>query len=255
MNDYSPSNPPPLPITAATAGGDVLEAEPSAAELAPIGSLGAMLEALLRRPRGVLHHLSGAEAARLIGLLLFIAAVGAALYGVVVGTFSGGTQLWAAPVKITAGLFFCGAICLPSLYVFACLTGSVARINDVIGMVAGLLALMTLLLFSFAPIAWVFSQSTESVAAMGSMHLLFWLVATYFGARFLYHGMARLGARSKGSFYVWMTIFVLVALQMTTALRPLVGKADTFLPKEKMFFLQHWGEAFSTDKSTTPKTD
>ena len=255
MNDYSPINPPPLPPTAAAAGVGVPETEPSAAELAPIGSLSAMLEALLRRPRGVLHHLSGSEATRLIGLMLFIAAIGAALYGVVVGTFSGGMQLWAAPVKITGGLFFCGAICLPSLYVFACLTGSVARLNDVVGMVAGLLALMTVLLFSFAPVAWVFSQSTQSVAAMGTMHLLFWLVATYFGARFLYRGMSRLGARSKGAFYFWMTIFVLVALQMTTALRPLVGKADTFLPKEKMFFLQHWGESFSTENATTRKSE
>ncbi|HTH49699.1 MAG TPA: hypothetical protein VMB21_19455 [Candidatus Limnocylindria bacterium] len=226
------------------------DTEPSPAELAPIHGVGGVLEALLRRPRGVLHHLSGSAASGLIGRLLFIAVVGAALYGIVVGTFSGGTQLWAAPVKITVGLLICGVICLPSLYVFACLTGSVARFADVAGMVAGLLALMTLLLFSFAPVAWVFSQSTESVAAMGMMHLVFWLIATYFGARFMYRGMARLGARSEGAFYFWMTIFVFVALQMTTALRPLVGKADTFLPKEKMFFLQHWNEAFS--KSATP---
>ena len=37
-------------------------------------------------------------------------------------------------------------------------------------------------------------------------------------------------------------LFVLVVLQMTTALRPIVGTADTFLPKEKKFFLNHWGE-------------
>ena len=38
-------------------------------------------------------------------------------------------------------------------------------------------------------------------------------------------------------------IFVLVALQMTTALRPIVGRADTFWPTEKKFFLQYWGES------------
>ena len=255
MNENSPVNPPPLPPFQSARAGGVSEAQPDATELAPVIGLTGLLEALLRRPRGVLHHLSGSEAARLIGLMLFLATVGAALYGVVVGTFSGGTQLWAAPVKITMGLFICAVICLPSLYVFACLSGSAARFTDVAGMVAGLLALMTLLLFSFAPVAWVFSQSTESVAAMGTMHILFWLIATYFGARFMYRGMARLGARSEGAFYFWMTIFVLVALQMSTALRPLVGKADTFLPKEKMFFLQHWGEAFSADKPTTPKSN
>lgn len=255
MNETSPVNPPPLPPAYATGKGGLLEAEPSAAELAPIEGLTGVLEALLRRPRGVLHHLSGTDATRLIGLMLFVAAIGAALYGVVVGTFSGGTQLWAAPLKITMGLLICGVICLPSLYVFACLTGSMARFTDVVGMVAGLLVLMTLLLFSFAPVAWVFSQSTESVAAMGTMHILFWLIATYFGARFMYRGMARLGARSEGAFYFWMTIFVFVALQMTTALRPLIGKSDTFLPKEKMFFLQHWGEAFDAKNPAKSKTE
>jgi len=27
---------------------------------------------------------------------------------------------------------------------------------------------------------------------------------------------------------------------MTTALRPIIGKADTFMPTQKQFFLSHW---------------
>ena len=56
------------------------------------------------------------------------------------------------------------------------------------GLVAGLLALMTVLLIGFAPVAWVFSQSTSSLVAMGALHLAFWLVATVFGLRFLFAG-------------------------------------------------------------------
>ena len=37
-------------------------------------------------------------------------------------------------------------------------------------------------------------------------------------------------------------IFLLVVLQMTTALRPIVGMASTFLPTEKKFFVNYWGE-------------
>jgi hypothetical protein len=29
---------------------------------------------------------------------------------------------------------------------------------------------------------------------------------------------------------------------MTTALRPILGKSDTFFPTEKKFFLGHWGD-------------
>jgi len=51
-------------------------------------------------------------------------------------------------------------------------------------MVTGLLMLMTILLIGFAPVAWLFSQSTESLGWMGFLHLLFWLIATAFGVRF-----------------------------------------------------------------------
>jgi len=43
---------------------------------------------------------------------------------------------------------------------------------------------MTVLLIGFAPVAWLFSQSTESLLLMGALHLVFWLIATYFGLRF-----------------------------------------------------------------------
>ena len=100
--------------------------------------------------------------------------------------------------------------------------------------------LMTLLLIGFAPVAWLFSQSTESVTGMAALHLIFWGVATAFALRFLKAGYSRFQSRSTAGLYVWIIIFLLVMLQMTTALRPIVGTADTFLPKQKKFFLGHW---------------
>jgi hypothetical protein len=37
-------------------------------------------------------------------------------------------------------------------------------------------------------------------------------------------------------------IFVLVMLQMSAALRPLLGTSENFLPQQKKFFLSHWGD-------------
>ena len=85
-------------------------------------------------------------AGKLIAMMLFVSVVCSLIYGVVVGTFSGGTQLWAAPVKIAAGLMISALICLPSLYIFTCLSGSQARLVEVCGLLAGLLMLMTILL-------------------------------------------------------------------------------------------------------------
>jgi hypothetical protein len=211
----------------------------------PITNVASAVEAMLREPRRVLFNLRQPGANSLLTVLLTVFVTCSATYGLVVGTFSGGTQLWAAPVKITAGLLFAALICLPSLYIFACLGGSRARLIEVAGLLIGLLTLTTVLLIGFAPVAWVFSQSTESVNAMGALHLVFWIIAATFGLRFLHWGFTALGTPASSGIKVWMLIFVVVVLQMTTALRPIVGQADTLLPKEKKFFLSYWRDNLS----------
>ncbi len=227
-----------------------------AAERAPIDGVIATVEAILRQPRRVVFQLTQAKPGGLIVSMLLIAAVCSLVYGVVVGTFSGGEQYWAAPAKIAVGLFISGLICLPSLYIFSCLGGSNARLVEVFGLVAGLLALLTILLIGFAPVAWVFSQSTASEAMMGGLHLAFWAVALFFGVRFLYAGFTHMNGRSGGALTTWVTIFLLVCLQMTTALRPILGKSDRFLPAstEKKFFLGYWMDCIDADAKTTKTT-
>src|SRR5882724_2140945 len=190
----------------------------NAIEQSPISGIVGAIEAILRQPRRVMFQLKQPNPGALIGSLLCITVVCSLVYGIVVGTFSGGDQMWAAPVKIAMGLVISVLICLPSLYIFSCLGGSQARLVEVFGLVAGLMALMTVLLIGFAPVAWVFSQSTKSLAAMGSLHLGFWLVATIFGLRFLYAGFKHLSVSSNAGIRTWTIIFLLVALQMTTAL-------------------------------------
>jgi hypothetical protein len=208
----------------------------------PIPNVFAAVEAILRQPRRIMHALRQPGPGGLIAMMLLAAAVCAVVYGVVVGSFSGGSQFWIAPTKVAGGLLVSAVICLPSLYIFACLSGSEARLVEIVGLVTGLLMLMTILLVGFAPVAWLFSQSTQSVVWMGTLHLIFWFVATVFGLRFLDAGFTHSHARSNAGLHTWVVVFILVVLQMTTSLRPIVGTADTFLPKEKKFFLSHWGD-------------
>jgi len=215
------------------------------AERVPISSVVGAIDAILRHPRRVMFQLRQPDAGKLIAKMIFISIVCSLIYGVVVGTFSGGPQLWIAPAKIAMGLMISALICLPSLYIFTCLSGSQARLMEVCGLLAGLLMLMTILLIGFAPVAWIFSQSTDAVTWMGALHLIFWFIATIFGLRFLETGFSHSNAKSHAGFHVWVVIFLLVAVQMTTALRPIVGKSDTFLPTKKQFFLSHWGDCLS----------
>src|SRR5215469_1241137 len=103
----------------------------------PIPHAIAAIEALLRQPLRLSFQLRQPGAGRLIIQMLLITVVCSLVYGVVVGTFSGGTQLWAAPAKIAGGLILSFAICLPSLYIFTCLSGSRARFGEVCGLLAG----------------------------------------------------------------------------------------------------------------------
>lgn len=224
---YPPQTPPNLPplISGARPLGD----DPTERE--PIPNVIAAIEALLRQP----------GAGKIIAGMLFVAILCSAIYGVIIGSFSGGDQWWAAPVKVTCGLLISALICLPSLYIFTSLSGAQARLAEIFGLVVGLLMLMNILLIGFAPVAWLFSESTSHVAWMGFLHLLFWGISTAFGLRFLQAGFAQAKARSNSGLNTWAIIFVLVVLQMTTALRPIVGPTqETFLPKEKVFFLTHW---------------
>ena len=240
MNEMSSSIPPTIPATVPPVSALVpLGEHPDDRE--PIPNALVAVEAILRQPRRIMYQLRQPGAGRLVLSMSGVAIVCALIYGVVVGTFSMGAQLWAAPVKVATGLLISAVICLPSLYIFTCLSGSHARLIEICGLVAGLLTLMTILLIGFAPIAWLFSTSTESIAWMGVLHLVFGLIAIFFGLRFLENGFSHSRARSNAGLNVWIVIFVLVVVQMTTALRPIIGTAKTFLPTEKKFFLSHWG--------------
>lgn len=243
-NPVPPQLPPQIPPYIPSAAARQLGEDP--AERVPIPHAIAAVDAILRHPRRVMFQLRQPDASRLILSMLMVSVFCCLVYGIVAGTFSGGSQLWIAPVKIVMGLMISATICLPSLYIFACLSGSQARLVEICGLLAGLLTLMTVLLVGFAPVAWIFSQSTDSLPWMGALHLLFWFIATIFGLRFLEAGFSQSNVRSHAGFYTWVVIFLLVAVQMTTALRPIIGKSDTFLPKEKKFFAAYWGDCMTT---------
>jgi len=204
--------------------------------------LAAILEALLKHPGALIHEFQGSGRDGIIARLLILIIIFSGIYGCVVGSLSGGTQLWAAPIKVTGGLILTVLLCLPSLYIFLCLNGADVRIGQVTGTLLGMVALTSLLLIGLAPVAWIFSQSTDSVVMMGVLHLLFWFIGLWFGVRLIKGLLASTGTTGFGHLKVWLIIFVLVSLQMTAALRPLIGTADTLLPTEKRFFVQHWLE-------------
>src|SRR6185369_11737325 len=144
------STPPLIPASPASSGPPSLPLGANPDETLPIPNFVGAIEAILRQPRRVMFQLGRPGSGRLIAAMLTVSVVCGLIYGLIAGTFSGGTQLWAAPVKIAGGLLISALICLPSLYIFSCLSGSKARLGEVSGLIAGLLLLMTILLIGFA---------------------------------------------------------------------------------------------------------
>lgn len=204
-------------------------------------SFSEVFEGLLKSPdsliAGIAQH--GSKAPFLPRLLL-LAFLGFLVFGVTLGSFSYHEQIWAAPLKTVIGLFFSALICLPSLYIFTALTGTSLTLRDIVQGLSGSLALIATLLLGFTPVLWVFSQSTDSEAFFGFLVLTVWLIALFFGTGFLLKMLTQSGTRNKSPLRIWIGIFLLVTLQMSTSLRPLIGRSDVLFTTEKRFFLEHW---------------
>jgi len=199
-----------------------------------------IVEALLKEPERVAHEISQGQRTRTFLALFAVATICLLGYGLLMGTFSGGQQLWAVPLRVTVGTFLSMLICLPSLYILVCISGGRQSFPEVCGLLLRSLTLSALLLVGFGPVAWIFSQSTHAVAFMGFLHYMFWIIGTWFGLRLLATTLSAPGKATPVAIQLWQFIFVAVALQMCTTLRPLVGKYEGPSLQPKQFLALHW---------------
>ena len=143
--------------------------------------------------------------------------------------------------------------CLPSLYIAAALQGRDLHLGQTAAGLFGALALSGILLVGFAPAAWLFSVSTKSVVFMGTLHLFVWAIGIAAGLRLLRLMLGNGRSGLRGHLAVWCLVFVLVCLQMSTTLRPLVGSSDRFWNPEKKFFVAHWWDCLNEPDRTRDK--
>ncbi|MGC6459449.1 MAG: hypothetical protein ACON4R_13900 [Akkermansiaceae bacterium] len=216
-----------------------------------------IFEGLLKAPKSLIAAFSeNKEGTPFLKKLIVLAALGFLVFGVTIGSFSYHEQLWAAPLKTLIGIIFSSLICLPSLYIFAALTGTPLKLKDIVQGMAGALALIGALLLGFTPVLWVFSQSTNSEGFFGFLILSVWIIALFFGTGFILKMLTQAGSGDKMPLRIWIGIFLLVTLQMSTSLRPLIGRSDSLFTSEKLFFLEHWGDSFTANtERRTPVKD
>jgi hypothetical protein len=166
-----------------------------------------------------------------------------ALYGVFVGSFAGKEQLIATPVKLLLAYFGSAALCFPSLFIFSVLRGSKRSFGEIFSSYAIFLAMSTFLLLGFAPVAWLFSISTESLPAAGGVHVAVWLATVLIARRVLRELVFEPGRSFEaGSLIrIWCFLFLITSFQMATTLRPIVDTERAEFLYARRFFLTHWG--------------
>ena len=213
---------------------------------------GLLVDSLLKRPAQLVRTLCVTKSSRPWLLFLLVTLFAFAFYGLVIGSFFGGAQYGVSPLKTATGELLCILICFPSFYIFSCLSGIDVSMRGLAGVFLSVCALTGLLLIGFAPVAWVFSQSTESVNFIGVLHMVFWAISTLFGLRLLGFVSESNHLPERIHMKVWAVIFLMVSLQMTTALRPLISPSAEWLPKEKKFFLTYWVDNFTPDTKADP---
>lgn len=197
------------------------------------------LEGVLKHPAQLVHDISKGKKGWMPYLMATFLA-GTLLYGFVMGTYSGGTQLWAAPVKFAFGFFMSALLTFPSLYIFTCVNGADLKIKTVFFLLLLSMSLTVVLLIGFAPVAWIFSQTTNNLPLMGWIHLILWITSVGFGLRLLSSAFGLLARDFTGGLVAWVFVFLLVCFQMSAVLRPLLGTSKLFLSDEKVFFLSYW---------------
>lgn len=203
-----------------------------------------LVDVLLKTPQQFFEHIRSEQPLLHYNIkLILLSFIGLAIYGVIMGSFTGGVQWVAVPIKIIVGTTISALLCYPSLYILAALSGADLRPAQIATLLSSALALTAILLLGFAPIAFVFTFSIQTLEFMGTIHLLLGFGSLYFGVRYLAQGLEAMDSQDSSFIKFWLVVFVVTLLQMSTTLRPILGQEDYLLTSEKKFFLVHWSES------------
>jgi hypothetical protein len=115
---------------------------------------------------------------------------------------------------------------------------------------------VSLLLIGLAPVAWLFSASTDNALFTMLFNLIAWLIAVGFALRFIVHLKLSDTFRSTLGLKWWLLIYMLVSFQMATTMRPLLSVPQTgWWTGEKQFFGAHFIDCLESEETTEEKTE
>lgn len=181
------------------------------------------------------------ERLKRLGFLAALSLGGNALFGFALGSFVGLDVAGLDALKLMGVTAFSFALCFPTLYVFATICGGTMGVAQITSLALTCTATVGCLLAALAPVMWLFAVSTEAMAFVLLFALALTTVALFFARRPLSGAEERKLIGSTTGFTAWLIIFVVVAFQTITLVRPMLSRPNASPePQGKRFFVTHF---------------
>jgi len=162
--------------------------------------------------------------------LLICSSLFFAVYGAIIGSFHSWAQALSSAVKLPALYLITLIICFPTLYFFNILFGSRKTFGQHFVMLMTAVSVISVLLFSFAPITLFFLISTYNYQFFMLLNVAFFAITGFIGIKFLYQGMRIMAEQdSEGKetrmsiLRFWLILYAFVGTQLAWTLRPFFG--------------------------------
>lgn len=171
-----------------------------------------------------------------------------ALYGMILGSFSGGIQILVSAIKLPALYLLTLAICLPALFFFEVVAGSKRSFLQYLVLLLGAMGVIGVMLLGFAPVTLFFRLSLSDYVFFQLLNIFILGLASVIGVQVFYHGMVAITTgdgqvqqRRQLAMQMWLVLYGFVGSQLGWTLRPFFGNPDQafqlFRDLESNFFL------------------
>jgi hypothetical protein len=166
-----------------------------------------------------------------IASLLIASSFFFSIYGAIIGSYSGGLQIISSAIKLPALYLITLIICLPTLYFFDILFGSKLGFKQYVTMALTAVSVISVLLFSFAPVVLFFLISVKGYDFFLLLNVLIMGITGGVGVRLFYKGMRDMVNDSEAIeqnlrqrlLKGWVILYALVGSQLGWTLRPFFG--------------------------------
>ena len=157
-----------------------------------------------------------------------------AIYGFLLGMYSGNFQMIAGAVKFPLLVFGTLFLCLPPLYMVNILIGVKLSFRQTLVILLGVTYVMSALLASLSPILVFAMLNTTSNNVICIITLISCSISGIFALNCVWKGMTylinRQGAQSNTWIIkIWSVMFMLVGTQLSWGLRPFIGQRGEFI--------------------------